>query len=371
MFSRNPRTLLPALLGALLLALAAPAGAITAFEEVAINVALTGRGQTPPVATTASGQCSGRLVVATGNLTLTCSSNVGGAGRLILTDGSPSAGGAEIADLGAGTVVGGTVTLSDERVAKLLAGEIYVAVTSAAHPTGEIASRLAPTIPAGHHVMRFPLLNSEMVQTSSQATGDCALAIAPNGTDVRLVCSHTVQNPVELRVMVDGGIAASSSNVASPFEIDLPVLEQNLPRLVDGDFGIILTSQAFPNGELGMVLDRCIEGPTTLCLNGDRYRVTVRVTPPGQAERDGRTVTARSGDSGMFWFFNPSNWEALIKVLDGCSVNGHYWVFLSANTNVKFDVTVYDTLRGRTRTYSNPQGQIAASRADTEAFACP
>lgn len=363
---------LPALLGiALVVAAALPAGAISVFDEVAISAALTGRGQSPPVATTAAGQCTGRLVVSTGNLTLTCSSNVAGAGRLILTQGSPSGGGAELFDLGSGPVVGGTVNLSDELVAKLLAGELYLAVTSPAHPSGEIAARVVPRAPMGARVMRFSLANDSMVQTPSQATGDCALAISADSNDVKMVCSHSVANPVELRVMVDGGIAATASNVASPFEIDLPVLENNLGRLIDGDYGVVLTSQQFPNGELGRVLDRCIEGPNALCLADDRYRVTVKFQPPGQGVRDGHTVSARSGDAGLFWFFNPSNFEVLVKVLFACPVNGHYWVFLSANTNVKFDVTVYDTLRGRTRSYSNPQGRIAASRADTEAFACP
>lgn len=371
--NRNPTrtTLVPALLGIALLAAAAPpAGAISVFDEVAINAALTGRGQSPPVATTAAGQCTGRLVVGSGSLSLTCSSNVAGAGRLILTNGSPSAGGAELHDLGSGPVTGGTVTLSDEEVAKLLAGELYAAVTSEAHPSGEIAARLVPVIPMGHRLMRFPLLNSEMVQTSSPATGDCALAIGAGG-GVTLVCSHTVSNPVALRVHLDGGVAATVNGVASPFEIDLPVLANQLNRLLDGDFGVVLTSQAFPNGELGMVLDRCIEGPNSLCLNHDRYRVTVTFTPPGEPARAGSTVAARSDDAGLFWFFNPSNFEVLIKALNGCAVNGHYWVFLSANTNVAFTVTVFDTLRGRTRTYTNPQGQIAASRADTEAFSCP
>jgi hypothetical protein len=348
-----------------------PAQAITVFDEVAVSVVLTGRGQTPAVTTTAVGQCTGRLVVGSGALDLTCSSDVAGAGSLIVTLGSPSGGGAELFDLGGGPVAGGQVTLGESQVAALLAGRLYVAVTSAAHPSGEIAGRIVPRIPIGQRVMRFHLANDEMVDTNSTATAHCALAVSADTTEITLVCTHTVQNPAQLRVVIDGGVAATANDVQSPFEIALPVLSNQYQRFLDGDFGVVLTSAAFPAGELGNVLDKCLEGPDTLCLADGRYRVTVRFTAPGQAPKLAGTVQPRSDDAGLFWFFNPSNWEVLVKVLNACAVNQHFWVFLSANTNVAFEATVFDTLRGRTRTFSNPQGRIADSVAATSAFPCP
>jgi len=348
-----------------------PAQAITVFDEVAVSVALTGRGQTPPVGTTAVGQCTGRLVVPSGVLDVTCSNTVPGAGRLILTNGSPSGGGAELFDLGSGRVAGGQVTLNETQVARLLAGKLYLAVTSGAHPSGEIAGRVTPRIPIGTGIMRVPLRSNEMVNTNSSAIADCALTIANGLSQINLVCAHSVSNPQALRLIVDGGVVATSNDVQSPFQIALPTLSNQFQRFLDGDFGVVLTSNAFPQGELGNVLDKCLEGPNTLCLNEGRFRVSVRFTPPGEGTRDAGAVEPRSDDAGMFWFFNPSNWEVLIKVLNGCGVNQNYWVFLSANTNVAFTVTVYDTLLGRTWTRSNPQGQVAASRADTLAFRCP
>lgn len=348
-----------------------PAHAITVFDEVAVSVVLTGRGQTPPVATTASGQCTGRLVVPSGVLDVTCSNTVAGAGRLIITNGSPSGGGAELFDLGSGRVAGAQVTLNETQVARLLAGRLYLAVTSPGHPTGEIAGQIAPRIPVGTGLMRVDLRNNEMVNTPSSATADCALTITNGLSQINLVCAHTVSNPQELRLIVDGGVVATSNQVQSPFEIPLPTLSNNFQRFLDGDFGVVLTSNAFPQGELGNVLDKCLEGPNTLCLSDGRFEVSVRFTPPGESVRDAGTVEPRSHDAGMFWFFNPSNWEVLIKVLRACEVDGDFWVFMSANTNVAFTVTVFDTLRGRTWTRSNPQGQVAASRADTDAFDCP
>ncbi|MGH9251175.1 MAG: CHRD domain-containing protein [Acidimicrobiales bacterium] len=348
-----------------------PADAITTFDEVAVSVVLTGRGQTPAVSTTAVGQCTGRLVVATGGLDVTCSSNVAGAGGLIITLGSPSGGGTELLDLGSGPVAGGQVTLSESQVAALLAGRLYVAVTSGAHPSGEIAGRISPRIPIGQRIMRFHLANNELVSTGSSATAHCALAVSADTTDITLICTHTVQNPTQLRVLVDGGVAAMSNDVQSPFEIALPVLSNQYQRFLDGDFGVVLTSSGFPAGELGNVLDKCLEGPDTLCLTDGRFEIIVRFTAPGQPPKLAGTVEPRSDDAGLFWFFNPSNWEVLVKVLDACAVNQNFWVFLSANTNVAFEATVFDTLRGRTRTFSNPQGQIADSVAMTNAFSCP
>ena len=75
-------------------------------------------------------------------------------------------------------------------------------------------------------------------------------------------------------------------------------------------------------------------------------------------------------NSGLLWFFDPDNWELLVKVLDGCAVNGHFWVFAAATTDVGTTLTVTDTVTGAIRTYGNPLGQAAAPIQDTQAFPC-
>ena len=37
-----------------------------------------------------------------------------------------------------------------------------------------------------------------------------------------------------------------------------------------------------------------------------------------------------TGDTGYFWFFNSANVELIVKVLDGRTVNGQFWVFYGA-----------------------------------------
>ncbi|MEM9557939.1 MAG: VWA domain-containing protein [Acidobacteriota bacterium] len=116
----------------------------------------------------------------------------------------------------------------------------------------------------------------------------------------------------------------------------------------------------------------CTPGPTTLCLNQDRFRVQVSWTDFQGTTGPGSVASCGTDDSGLFWFFDPNNWEVLIKVLNACGVNDRYWVFFAATTNVGYDLSVTDTQTGITRRYSNPLGIASPAVTDTDAFAtCP
>jgi hypothetical protein len=88
-------------------------------------------------------------------------------------------------------------------------------------------------------------------------------------------------------------------------------------------------------GQVTVVPTPCVPGPTTLCLNGGRFRVQVSfATPLGTGYAAPGPVI--SDESGLLWFFSPGNWELALKVLDGCQVNRHYWVFFAALTDVEY-----------------------------------
>ncbi len=57
----------------------------------------------------------------------------------------------------------------------------------------------------------------------------------------------------------------------------------------------------------------------------------------------------------------------MVKVLDARPVNGNFWVFFGALSNVQYAVTVTDTVTGTYRKYVNPSGSFA-SVGDTSAF---
>ena len=74
-----------------------------------------------------------------------------------------------------------------------------------------------------------------------------------------------------------------------------------------------------------------------------------------------------TADSGYFWVFRESNLELVAKVLDGRPVNGYYWLFYGALSDVEYTITVTDTVSGERRFYDNPPGEICG-RGDNAAF---
>ncbi|HEX3130449.1 MAG TPA: right-handed parallel beta-helix repeat-containing protein [Thermoanaerobaculia bacterium] len=117
--------------------------------------------------------------------------------------------------------------------------------------------------------------------------------------------------------------------------------------------------------ETAAAASNCVPGPTDLCLNGGRFRVSLDWKAQG-TQGAGQAVPL-TADTGYFWFFSPSNVEVAIKVLDGRGLNGHFWVFYGALTNVEYEITVTDTQTGSSVSYRNPAGQFG-SRGDTSAL---
>jgi hypothetical protein len=112
----------------------------------------------------------------------------------------------------------------------------------------------------------------------------------------------------------------------------------------------------------------CVPGPTSLCLSNGRFRVETT-----WRTKDGRTgsghAVALSGDTGYFWFFDETNVEAVLKVLDACTVNNRFWVYAGGLTDVRVDLTVTDTRTQTIRTWTNPQGKPFQPIQESSAFA--
>jgi plastocyanin len=117
----------------------------------------------------------------------------------------------------------------------------------------------------------------------------------------------------------------------------------------------------------------CAEDAGTLCLGArGRFRVRVGWRAPDDRQGEGLVLDIGQRDSGLFYFFERSNAEMLVKVLDGCGVNDSFWVYFAATTDLAFELEVVDTEADLVRRYSNPQGKPADTVADTGAFAsCP
>ena len=111
----------------------------------------------------------------------------------------------------------------------------------------------------------------------------------------------------------------------------------------------------------------CIPDENTLCLQDGRFEVTGTWRDFQGNEGLFHAVPSTDG-AGLVWFFNEDNVELLVKVLDGCALNGHFWLFFAAVTNVELTLEVTDLEAGLTRVYHNPLGVVPLATTDVTAF---
>jgi hypothetical protein len=105
--------------------------------------------------------------------------------------------------------------------------------------------------------------------------------------------------------------------------------------------------------------ETCEGGTEALSLQGGRFKVEACFTNQYAAGATGIGRPERLSDqSGMFWFFSPENPELLVKALDGTDVNGRYWVYAGALSDLDYIVRFTDNQTGRIRSYHNPPGGL-------------
>ena len=104
----------------------------------------------------------------------------------------------------------------------------------------------------------------------------------------------------------------------------------------------------------------CLPDSDTACLLGGRFGVevqwqTAELAGAAQLMSFGG-ARAESDQSAFFWFFDNSNFDMGVKMVDACSFNDSFWVFVSGLTNQAFTVTIRDGVTLAERSYSNPLG---------------
>ena len=112
----------------------------------------------------------------------------------------------------------------------------------------------------------------------------------------------------------------------------------------------------------------CEPDGETICLQDSRYEVSVEYQASDGELGVARVVHAGTNDSGLFSFFDRENWEVLVKVLDGCAVNDHTWVYAAATTDLGYSIRVTDTATGLSKEYRNETGTPAEAITDATAF---
>src|SRR5262249_25147812 len=106
---------------------------------------------------------------------------------------------------------------------------------------------------------------------------------------------------------------------------------------------------------------------TALCLNEGHFLITATWTKPDGESGPAHAVIL-TADAGYFWFFDPANVEVAIKTVNGCGVNGRYWVFAGGLTNLEVDIAVTDMTTNVTKHYPNLQGTPFQLVTDTATF---
>jgi ELWxxDGT repeat protein len=136
----------------------------------------------------------------------------------------------------------------------------------------------------------------------------------------------------------------------------------------DGATGAIAPSRFVPFDPIpataAATAGPCTPGPSELCLGGGRFRVEARWQDQHNHTEGTAVAVPRTAESGSFWFFSPGNTELVVKVLDGTPVNGKFWVFYGALSDVEYWLTVTDTVTGAAKTYHNPPGSYCG-KGDT------
>jgi hypothetical protein len=137
-------------------------------------------------------------------------------------------------------------------------------------------------------------------------------------------------------------------------------------RNADGGVAAKASAFRFENwaGPTGSFLSACDPGQG-LCLENGRFFVLV-----SRAGRTGAGSThpvALSQKSGYFWFDYSPSVDVVVKILDGRTIDGHYWIHWSVLSDEAVSFIVIDRLDLKTWFYLKPEGGAAAG-IDKTAF---
>ena len=102
----------------------------------------------------------------------------------------------------------------------------------------------------------------------------------------------------------------------------------------------------------------CKASTTALCLAGKRFRVEA-----SWKDAKGKVASAKgtglTGNTGYFSFVSNSL-DLIVKLVDGVSSNGHFWVFYGGLASPEYTVKITDSATGTVKTFTNPKGSFTS-----------
>jgi hypothetical protein len=160
------------------------------------------------------------------------------------------------------------------------------------------------------------------------------------------------------RILIFG--KRDNSDVPEPPLIPLYLKKIQLGHLPAGTWRVEVRIEGTP-----VELFEFAVAPAVPSLHFEEARLSVQVhwqNPYGPGEGTGKPVVL-TPQSGYFYFFDRSNVELTVKLLDGRPVNGRWWLFIASMTTVELEIEVTQCppeglgIPCLTRTYVQPPGQ--------------
>jgi hypothetical protein len=136
------------------------------------------------------------------------------------------------------------------------------------------------------------------------------------------------------------------------------------------------TRFAFGGATCSTSSSSCTRSSSRSCLLNGRFQVDVTYSSTSSGSGTAQVMyfgsaRAESDESAFLWFFDSSNFEMGLKMLNACTLNGNFWVFISGLTDQGWQVNILDTQTGNSVSYSNDIGTLTPTTADTTALPCP
>jgi hypothetical protein len=257
----------------------------------------------------------------------------------------------------------GTGTTESVESGTLDAGTYYVAISAAA---GTSPYTITVT-PLG---LKPPAPNAPTSLTATPASA----------SSIRLAWADNASNEADFRVeRNDGGTFVEIATVAAnttTFNVtglaaDSTYTFRVRARNEGGDSGYTTEASA----KTLVAPGACVASDTTVCLLGERFRVTVDylnqfANPP----QPGKLRTARllagvqNPDTATFGFGSAQAIEVVVRIQDTRPFGlNRFDVYFGGMTDVEYTVTVQDMQTGTTRLYRNPPGMVGGG-VDRQSF---
>lgn len=193
-------------------------------------------------------------------------------------------------------------------------------------------------------------------------TGTCATVPVP----ALVFIDPGDRNTVVAQVLAAGGAIEQEVIVGAPGSA--------MALVVSVPVGFLPTLESIP-GNMGFELVAEPEGlpsaGSLLLGRNNPFRVVARWSSNGTT---GNGLARRlSASAGSFSFFRPSNLELHLKILDGCGVNGHYWLFATGMTDRGVVLEIFDNRSPSDVplfVHENPEGRVFRSMVELDALPC-